>query len=370
MKPIKASISLAVGLLWLATLHAQVQFVPGEYFPADLEFRELHPDGAAASATNTAALSKADGSKLLIEVGFEKYAKQAYSADDSGTLSIEIVTLKDARASYSILTLLRGSEIFAGPPGNAYSMIAGEMLFAHGNRWVRLRGYNISQDLLRRAAMSVSNRMGPTTASSPSLIRHFPKLGFDGSSVRYFLGPQSLKEHSLSLSGALRMKFLSDMEIAQAHYALDNKSGLLSLISFPTSQMAEDYFESVAGLSLGSPAPGGRVYVKKAGPLLALMEGSFDPATADSILSEIQFAYSIKWIYDRNSRPDIVFGVPVRILGTVVRSLVFVALLALASIMVGTGFAFLRIGLRTYAPNSYFCRKEHNRIIRLKINEN
>jgi hypothetical protein len=370
MRLINSTVSLLAGILWLATVHAQVQFVSGEYFPADMEFRELQPSAPSDIIADAAALSKIDAGNLMIEAGFERFARQAYSADSSGSLTIEIVTLKDARAAYSVITLLRGAEILEGPPGNAYSITAGELLFVHGARWVRLQGHNIPQDLLRRVGMSVSNRMGPTTPTTPSLIRHFPQLGFDASSVRYFLGPKSFEEHSLSLSGALGLKFLSDMEIAQAHYALDNKSGVLSLISFPTSQMAEDYFERIAIWPTGPTSPGGKVYVKKAGPILAVLEGSFDPGTADNILGTLQFTYSIKWIYDRNNRSDGVLGVPIRILGTVVASLVFVALLGLASIVVGIGLAFLRIGLRTYAPNSFFCRQEHNAIVRLKIDEN
>jgi hypothetical protein len=370
MRFLNSTVLLIAGTLLLGTLHAQVQFVPDEYFPADMEFRELRSATPTNVTTDGAALSKMEAGKLISEVGFERLARKAYAVDNSGSLTIEIFTLKDARAAYSVLTLLRGAQMLEGPPGNAYSLAAGKLLFAHGSRWVRIQGRNIPPELLRRVATSVSNRMGPTTSTTPSLIRHFPRLGFDASSVRYFLEPQSFEENSLSLSGALGLKFFSDMEIAQAQYALDNKSGILSLISFPTSQMAEDYFESATGLPIGPAPPSGRVYIKKAGPLLAVLEGSFDPGAADNILSALQFAYSIKWIYDRNNRSDVAFGVPIRVLGTVVFSLLFVALLGMASIVVGIGLAFLRIGLRTYAPNSFLCRHQHNAIISLKLDEN
>ncbi len=348
---------------------AQIQLVSNEYFPADMEFRELQPSGTPQTIHDAAALVRIDAGSLLAEVGFENLSQQTYAVSPLGALTIEIFTLKDARAAYSMLTLLRGSQVIEGPPGNAYSIIAGELIFAHGSRWIRLRGQGIAQDLLRRVAASVSNRMGPSTPTSPSLIRHLPNMGLDRSTVRYFLGPQSFQKYSLSMSGVLGIKFLYEMEIAQAQYALEGESGLLSLVSFPTSQMAEDYFERIAGLGGGPTSPGGRAYVKKAGPLLAVLEGSFDPSTADNILGTIQFAYSIKWIYDRNNSSNSVFGVPIRVLGTVVRSIVFVGLLALASIVVGAGMAFLRIGVRTYAPNSIFGRQDQKELIRLKINE-
>ena len=63
-------------------------------------------------------------------------------------------------------------------------------------------------------------------------------------------------------------------------------------------------------------------------------------------------------------------GIPVGILGTVVRSLVLTGLLCGLSIIAGAGIATFRLLLRKYAPNNYLDRPERTEIIRLKIDEN
>jgi hypothetical protein len=60
-----------------------------------------------------------------------------------------------------------------------------------------------------------------------------------------------------------------------------------------------------------------------------------------------------------------VWGVPVRILGTVVRSIVFTALLCLASIVLGIIMAFSRLYLRKRLG-----RTDDDAYIRLKLDEN
>lgn len=160
------------------------------------------------------------------------------------------------------------------------------------------------------------------------------------------------------------------MEVAQAKYAVEGMKGLLSLISFPTSQLAEQCFDDLAGVNQ-SPNEGSKIYLKRAGPLLGVLEGAFDSETADKILGSIQFKYAIKWIYDRNNRSNgkTIWGVPMPILGTVVRSLLFTGLLCGASLFAGISIAAFRFFLRGYAPNNYLDRPERTEMIRLKLNE-
>ena len=81
---------------------------------------------------------------------------------------------------------------------------------------------------------------------------------------------------------------------------LENQTGILSLVGFPTIQLAEEYFESLFGLMDHDSKS--QLYFKKSGPMLAILEGDFAPRTADRLLSTIEFSYSVKWIYDAKNR--------------------------------------------------------------------
>jgi hypothetical protein len=100
---------------------------------------------------------------------------------------------------------------------------------------------------------------------------------------------------------------------------------------------------------------------------VAVLEGTFDPASANKLLSLIKFSYSIRWIYDKGHKSTIIWGVPAGILGTVVKSLLFVVLLCALSIVAGVGFAVFRVVLRGFAPKNFLDRPERTEITRLRL---
>ncbi len=363
-------LTLALALLsWHRVATAQTEFVRGDFFPAEMEFREL---GAAKSDRALENLTSPDGiagGAILVEAGCRRYALREYEVIGGGLLSIEVATLKDPKASYSVLTLLRSSPVEEGPPGQFHASAPGEILFAQGNMWVRIKSPDAG--LGERIAVSVSNRIGPRESSLPGIIKRVPPEGLEAGSLRYFLGPESYRAYG-ELPGGFQLVPTRDLEIVQARYQETGRSGTLFLVGFPTNQVAQEYFDtlSVPARRAGSKTTV-RTYAKRAGPLVAILEGTFEPGQADKILGSLEFQYSIRWIYDKNNRSSAtVWGVPVGLLGTVVRSLVLVALLCVASIFLGLGMAVFRILLRTYAPGNPLDRPERTEVIRLKLDEN
>jgi hypothetical protein len=344
----KSSLFVCLVILMVATAAlAQIELVSQSYFPADLEFSELKAITSEDSFSDEARVAKLESGKLIAELGFQKYARRLYSLQPSGSLSIEVVTFNDSRAAYSLLTLLRNSAMVDGPPGDASAVSPDSIRFAQGKEFVHIQGQGAPEDLVRRVAISVSNRIGPRTKkAAPPVVAHLPRPGYDSSSVRYFLEPKSFDSYSdNAVKGSMR--FTTDMEAAQARYSWNNQTGVLTLLNFPTSQVAEDYFSNF-GNSSGENL---KLYTKKVGPLIGILSGAFDPQTAEKILGDIQFSYSIRWIYEKRTKPATIWGVPVGILGTVVKSLLFVAVLCGASILLGTGFAFFRLALRRYSKH-------------------
>ncbi len=357
------SVPLAI-LLAIPALRSQTQIVRNDFFPAEFEFSELQKIQAEEKFKDAASLARIKDGALFSDVGFEEYSKRVYSLASGGTLTVEVVILKDTKAGYSLLTLLRKSDIVNGPPGEFYSEQEQDLLFVRGFFLVRIQGA-AETGLLKRIATSVSNRIGQRETALPALIGHFPQNGYDSSSLRYFLGPKSFSAFSIAPRGG-SLRFEPGMEIAQARYVVSNQTGLLSLLNFPTHELAEGYQESLEG---STPNENFKLYVKRAGPLIGILEGSFDPATADGLLSSIHFSYAIKWIYDANNNRNAksIWGVPVPILHTVVRSIALVALLCLSSLIAGASFAFFRVWLRRHAPHNILDRPERTEMIRLKL---
>lgn len=349
----------------ISTATAQAELVSDGCFPADSEFAELHKIVLAESFVDSARLSKIYNGRLFSDVGFEKYAKRVYSLGNSGSLSIEVVTLRDTRAAYSILTLLRSDDIHDGPPGDFFTKAANGVRFAQGRQWVSIQEHAATADLGKRVAMSVSNRLGPRSPKPPSLVSHLPQFGYEPASLRYYPSIQSFQSYSASIKPK-HFRLSSDAEIAQALYAADNHSGTLYLLDFPTNEVAEDYISGLTGTESAGTGEE-EIYTKRAGPIVGVLEGSFDPGTADKILGSIKYNYLIKWVYQKSGKPKTVWGIPAGILTTVVKSLFFVVLLGVISIVVGIGFGIFRIFFRRYRSKRLPYQLDPDEMTRLRL---
>ena len=359
---------LAIPLLFItlaSVAYSQVELVSGSYFPADLEFQELRTVTSDILIEDPAQIAKLPNGDLFSALGCSKYAKRIYRTAESSTLSIEIVTVADYRASFSLLTLANNSQIESGPPGDAFATTRDGIIFSQTRQWIRIQGAAAPEALLRRIADSISNRIGLDRGETPALISHLPEAGLSRASLRYYPGADAFK----SLSESTEKEFLqfgSDMEIAHVRYALENQTGDLYLLDFPTPQVAEEFFAQWPNLK-SEPSAEKLIYTKRVGPLVAILEGTFDPATADRILDPLKYEYSIRWIYDTKNQTRIIWGVPTQILGTVVKSLLFVAILCLLSVVAGAGFAFLRFGIHGRSRSGNSNEPDPGEITRLRL---
>src|SRR5436190_19820306 len=91
-------------------LPAQTELVQSHYFPADLEFVELSSIRSEKELSNPSALAELPEGAFFAEVGFKRYASRIYETSPPGGLTVEVVNLKDEKAAYSLLTLMRSAQ--------------------------------------------------------------------------------------------------------------------------------------------------------------------------------------------------------------------------------------------------------------------
>jgi len=356
------SIVASIGLLATVSLSAQTQLVSDSLFPAALEFKELKAIKTERDLKDHVELGKLPYAPALLEVGLKRLVERTYTVDGGGQIEISIMTLSDAQGAYSAFTCLGPPGVHRGPPGSFYSDNKETLAFVVGNYCVRVHS-TTTGDLARLVATSVANRIGNHESNLPGLIRHIPADSCDSGSVRYLLGPTAMSTFGTAVGGS-SLKLPPDVEVAQVNCTAQGQSGILTMLSFPTIQLAEDYFES-GSLSKKQSSGMASLYMRQTGPLVSILEGNFTPETADKTLSSIQFSYSIKWIYEkRNQQTGTIWGVPVKLLGTVVRSILFTALLCLTSMILGVLIAAGRLIARKRGYRS------QDTLIRLKLDEN
>ena len=317
-------------------------------------FSDYFPEAAeidAASRTlgpvfeDAAGLSSVINGKLVSGVGFAGYERADYSG--ASPLSIEIFTLLDSHAAYSLLTLLRENQIQPGPPGDAFTIGNDGILFTRGRVFVRVSGKGAPKELLEKSAAAVNAKTEHLSGGGqPGLFDYFPPDGYDALSMRYFPSQDTYK----TWTGGKTSWYIDtnyDMEIATARYFAGNRSGTVSLLKFPTPELAEDYYDGLAISAYAAP-DGGSIYARRAGPLVACLEGNFDPVSAYRLLSGLKFSYSLHWIDDDGNKTGIVWGIPRVILQTVVNSIVFSLTACVIAILLGSAIGAGRFALRQY----------------------
>ena len=315
-------------------------------------FSDFFPEAAEIGAStrdfgpvfeDAASLAKLTNGKLVSDVGFIRYERADYSG--ASPLSIEVFTLLDSLAAYSLLTLLGENPVQPGPPGDAFTAGNNSFLFARGRIFVRVLGKGDTGELLEKSAAIVGAKTEHISGvGRPGLIDYFPSDGYDASSLRYFPSQDAYK----TWAGGKKPDYIDtngDMEIATARYFVENRSGTFSLMKFPTPELAEEYYDELAAPAVPN---GLSIYARRAGPLVACLEGDFDPVSANRLLSEVRFSYSLHWINDDGNNAGIIWGVPRVILSSVVNSLIFSLAACVIAVFIGFAIGTGRFALRRY----------------------
>ena len=285
--------------------------------------------------------------RLVSDVGFIRYERADYFG--VSPLSIEVFTLLDFKAAYSLLTLLQDNPVQQGPPGDSYTSGNDGLLFAQGRFFVRIQGENAPKGLFEKTAAAISAEIFPSGGEYPGLIDYFPSEGYDVSTLRYFPSPDAYKTWVKEKTPEY-IDTSYDMELATAHYFAENHSGTVSLLRFPTPEFAEEYYDELA-LSAPAAPNGLSIYAKRAGPIVACLEGSFDPVSAGKLLAEVKYSYSMRWIDDNGNNAGVIWGIPGIVLRSVVNSIFFSFVACIAAILFGLAFGIGLFALRQYKRN-------------------
>ncbi|MDR0310852.1 MAG: hypothetical protein LBJ21_04630 [Acidobacteriota bacterium] len=314
-----------------------------DYFP---EAAEIAADSRTfvSGFDDAAGLAKIANGRLAADVGFVRYERADYSG--ATPLSIEVFTLLDFKAAYSLLTLLRENPVQPGPPGDSFTAADNAFLFVHGRFFVRVIGKGASKELLEKSAVAIGAKMTPSRGERPELLDYFPAGGYDAAGLRYFPSPDAYKTWTNGkIPGHIDTNY--DMEIAMARYFAESGSGTIYLLKFPTPELAEEYYDE---LTVSAPAvPNGlSIYARRIGPLIACLEGNFDPVSAGELLSTVNFSYSMRWVYGDENNVKVVWGIPGVVLSAVVNSLIFSALAVVAAVLVGLAAGIGLFMLRQY----------------------
>jgi hypothetical protein len=264
----------------------------------------------SAPATTSTAPERADDANadLLKEDGFAQFATATYTRNGD-KLSVRAIRFVDASGAYAAYTFYRRPGLPKQEVGFGGVFDGTRVLFWQSATLVdatfdHLTGMSAAE--LRELARSLPKADGGAGVPPP-LPGYLPQTGLDPQSTRYALGPIGYVRGGGLLPPSL-VDFNRGAEVLTAQYSIhDGGDGSLTLIDYPTPQLAANRASAVAAfltagntagaqwtteLAAGSPAA---LQSRRSGPLLAISCGSFSAEAARRLISSVNYNADVTW---------------------------------------------------------------------------
>jgi hypothetical protein len=253
-------------------------------------------DPTEADGTNAAALK---------EYEFEEGATADYKRSGE-TLSLRLLRFHDASGAYGAYSFYRQNGWPKEEIGNGATSNHNRVLFWVGDAVVDANFSRIgpmSGSELRELASQIPTPDGPR-ALLPPILASLPKTQLDGQTTHYAMGPAGYSGAGGVLPAEM-VGFDRGAEAVTANYSLRSGPAVLTIIDYPTPQMAMAEEPKIrAYLKAGSQAQPAwpkalqdsdvtSLEVRRSGPLLAIMSGDAEPEESHKLLAMVHYESDI-----------------------------------------------------------------------------
>jgi hypothetical protein len=255
----------------------------------------------APRALTDAAVADPANAEALKEYGLTDGVLANYRRSGE-TLTLRALRFHDASGSYGAYSFYRHDGWPKEEIGTGATSDHNRVLFWQGNTVVDATFSHIgpmSGSELRELAKELPAPAGPS-AVPPPILSDLPKDSLDGQTTHYALGPVGYAGAGGVLPADL-VGFDRGAEAVTATYSLQSNPATLTLIDYPTPQMAAAQEPRIrAYLKAGSQAQPAwpkplqdsdpaSLEVRRSGPLLAIVSGDAIPAESHKLLGSVHF---------------------------------------------------------------------------------
>ena len=303
--------------------------------------------GAAKTGTASAEADAANAD-VLDEYGLKSFAEDTYRRGNS-TVSLRAIRFADATGAYGAFTFYRKPDMKPESLGSGAAGDSHEIIFWSG---VTLVDAVFSSPVANaESALKVLAAklppVGGSDAVAPSLPQYLPSSGIETASIRYAIGPIAYVRGGGVLPAAL-IDFSRDAEAVTAQYPNGAGKGTLTILEYPTPQMAIDRAKAIDAmlkgplpvtLQQGNPAA---FSVKRSGPLVAVTSGDMSLEQARHLLDQVKYQVDVTWNQGGNPK-DEVRNAAQMLIGIAYLTAILAACALLLGFFLGGGRAVWRI---------------------------
>ncbi len=288
---------------------------PPQILPTDFAGWQL-----AAPATTSLAPEAADDANadLLKEDGFAQFASGTYTRNGD-KLSVRAIRFTDASGAYAAYTFYRRPGLPKQEVGFGGVFDGTRVLFWQSATLVdatfdHLTGMSAAE--LRELAGYLPKADGGEGVPPP-LPGYLPQEGLDPQSTRYALGPIGYVRGGGLFPPSL-VDFDRGAEVITAQYSIhDGGDGSLTLIDYPTPQLAANRASAVAAFLAAGNTAGAQwatqlaasssaaLQSRRSGPLLVMSSGSFSAEAAHKLISSVNYSANVTWNHPQGYVSDV-----------------------------------------------------------------
>jgi hypothetical protein len=252
------------------------------------------------AVTDPAQADSADAAALK-EYDFQGATTATYKRDKD-TLTIRALRFADLSGAYGAYSFYRGSGWPKEDIGSGAASFHNRVLFWRGNTVVDATFSKMSPmagSELRELASDLPIPQG-TKALAPPILSDLPQNSLDGQTTHYAVGPVGYAGAGGVLPPGL-VGFDRGAETVTASYTLTSGPATLTLIDYPTPQMAaaqetkiRDYIKAGSKAVPAFPQPltdsdQASLEVRRSGPLVALVSGDAIPDESHKLLGRVHY---------------------------------------------------------------------------------
>lgn len=328
-------------------------------------FAGWHEDPVSAKISHNPADADAGNAAVLKEFGLTDFQSASYSKDGDRKLSVRAIRFTDATGAYGAYTLYSQPGMQNEEIGRHGESAADRVLFMQGNVVVEAKfdRENVMSAAEMRELASDLPQPGGSLGEPPTLARWLPQPAFIEHSVKYAVGPKSYDLTGSPLP-ASSVDFSKSPEILTALYKSDEGAAKLTLISYPTPQIAGAQLRAIdqnrpSLLSSGTPD----FQIKRTGPILAIVSGDASPSEAKSLLASVNYEANVTFdeptfLGKRDNIGNLIVGV-----------FTLIGFILAVALVLGIAFGGIRVVLKRLYPDRFFDRPEDNAVITLNLRD-
>jgi hypothetical protein len=289
---------------------------------------------------------------VLMEDGIKRFARSEYT--ENGKAIPEVRTQIDPTQHGTVTVYQFGDvtgavaafDYFRNPKASShYEKIGDEtattrdsIVFRSGSNVV-LEDFNRGGDVLMRDLIVGLPKVGGTKGLAPLLPTYLPAKGLQRETVKYSLGPVGYQAAGAVVPAGI-VGFDKAAEVVTAKY---EGKGTLTLLLYPTPQIAGDHGRQIEAEMNRQGAAAGTVKLRREGPLVLLTTGPWKLAEAQELVENIHLRNELTW--NKPMPPE--FHAEIRKTVSLLTSiLIFCGMGALAAVVLGLFFGGARAAIR------------------------